>query len=216
MLSPQLTAGGWHTYAFLRDVRERQRGEARTRLLAQVVEACVDAICTTYLQGSITSWNSSAQQLYGWPAGAVLGTGLDRLLPVGELDALAADVFRTGGAQQVRTRCQVRTGAPVEVSLSLAALLDGTGVQVGFSLHARNLTAQRATERQRDTHDLMLRGVIANSQSLVYVKDLQGRYLLANEPFQRAFGVTEVELLGKDDKASMKSVRSRVRPSLAQ
>lgn len=104
VLSPQLTAGGWHTYAFLRDVRERQRGEARTRLLAQVVEASVDAICTTDLQGSITSWNSSAQQLYGWPAGAVLGTELDRLLPVGELDALAADVFRTGGAQQVRTR----------------------------------------------------------------------------------------------------------------
>ena len=44
-----------------------------------------------------------------------------------------------------------------------------------------------------------LRSVIEKSQSLIYVKDLDGRYLMANEPFERAFSVTEEELLGKSD-----------------
>jgi PAS domain S-box-containing protein len=44
-----------------------------------------------------------------------------------------------------------------------------------------------------------MRAVISNSQSLVYVKDLDGRYLLTNETFQAAFGVTEDELIGHTD-----------------
>jgi diguanylate cyclase (GGDEF)-like protein/PAS domain S-box-containing protein len=45
----------------------------------------------------------------------------------------------------------------------------------------------------------MLRAVIDNNQSLIYVKDLYGRYLLANPPFERAFAVSEADLLGNTD-----------------
>ena len=45
----------------------------------------------------------------------------------------------------------------------------------------------------------MLRAVIDNNQSLVYVKDLVGRYLLANPAFERAFAVNEADLLGNTD-----------------
>ncbi len=59
--------------------------------------------------------------------------------------------------------------------------------------------ARRAAEAERDAHATMLREVIANSQSLIYVKDLDGRYLLANEAFERAMGVDEPQILGHTD-----------------
>jgi PAS domain S-box-containing protein len=46
---------------------------------------------------------------------------------------------------------------------------------------------------------VMLRSVIANNHSLISVKDLDGRYLLANEAFQQAHGITEEQLLGRTD-----------------
>lgn len=45
----------------------------------------------------------------------------------------------------------------------------------------------------------MLDGIVTNSPALIYAKDLDGRYLLANRPFLEAFAVTEQDLLGRDD-----------------
>jgi two-component system, sensor histidine kinase and response regulator len=61
------------------------------------------------------------------------------------------------------------------------------------------VAARAVAERERDAHAAMLRVVIANNQSLIYVKDLEGRYLLANGAFERAFGVTEAALVGQTD-----------------
>ena len=60
-------------------------------------------------------------------------------------------------------------------------------------------SARAGAERERDAHAGILRSVIANSQSAISVKDLEGRYLLANREFERAFGVLEADLLGQSD-----------------
>jgi PAS domain S-box-containing protein len=54
-------------------------------------------------------------------------------------------------------------------------------------------------QREIATREAMLSAVLANSPSLIYVKDLDGRFLLANEPFLRLFSVTADELIGQDD-----------------
>ncbi|MGQ0630706.1 MAG: response regulator [Sporichthyaceae bacterium] len=65
---------------------------------------------------------------------------------------------------------------------------------------AQSIAEARAeAERERAAHAEMMRLVIANSQSLIYIKDLDGRYLLANEPFQRVFGRVEADFLGRTD-----------------
>jgi two-component system sensor histidine kinase/response regulator len=52
---------------------------------------------------------------------------------------------------------------------------------------------------ERDAYAAMLRAVVDNSQSLIYVKDLEGRYLLANAALERAIAVREADLLGQTD-----------------
>jgi PAS domain S-box-containing protein len=90
-------------------------------------------------------------------------------------------------------------GSLVHAELSTSLLRGPEGSPLYFATQIIDVTEQQQTRIERDTHLTMLRSVLANSQSLIYVKDLQGRYLLANEPFERAFGVTETELLGHDD-----------------
>ena len=63
--------------------------------------------------------------------------------------------------------------------------------------HDTDLRDQLTTGR--DTNLAILRAVIDHSQSLVYVKDLEGRFLLVNNAFQTAFGITEDDILGKTD-----------------
>jgi len=68
-----------------------------------------------------------------------------------------------------------------------------------IELRERVAEGRAQAEAERDAQAEMLRSVISNSQSLIFAKDLRGRFLLANEAFQAAFGVTEEELLGKTD-----------------
>jgi PAS domain S-box-containing protein len=57
--------------------------------------------------------------------------------------------------------------------------------------------AEAAAERAAQA--AILRAVIDSSQSLVYVKDLEGRYVLVNEAFEKAFGVREADVVGHTD-----------------
>jgi PAS domain S-box-containing protein len=58
------------------------------------------------------------------------------------------------------------------------------------------LEAMRAKEAIRQTQQL-LQAIIDNCQSLIYVKDLDGRILIANRPLGEAIGLSVPEILGK-------------------
>ncbi|HEU0101458.1 MAG TPA: response regulator [Mycobacteriales bacterium] len=118
-----------------------------------------------------------------------------------EHDDAAVDDTLSGRVVGVRRQKRYRhaDGSTVYVELSTSLVRAADGTPAHYSTQYIDVTARQVAERERDTRDLMLRAVVANSQSLVYVKDLEGRYLLVNEPMQSTFGVTEAELLGKDD-----------------
>ncbi len=58
--------------------------------------------------------------------------------------------------------------------------------------------AKRAEEVRRETQQL-LRAIIDNSTAVVYVKDLQGRYLLVNRRYEQIFHFTSEVILGRTD-----------------
>ncbi|WP_305783350.1 PAS domain-containing hybrid sensor histidine kinase/response regulator [Symbioplanes lichenis] len=81
-------------------------------------------------------------------------------------------------------------------------LLGGSGALFEDTAERRrrlDIDLREQAEAERDAQAAMVRAVITNSQSAIYVKDLDGRYLLANETIQRAFGRTEDEILGRTD-----------------
>ena len=59
--------------AIVQDVTERKKSEERIRNLANIVESSNDAIGTLSLDGTITSWNKGAEQVYGYSAEEIMG-----------------------------------------------------------------------------------------------------------------------------------------------
>ena len=45
-----------------------------------------------------------------------------------------------------------------------------------------------------------LRAILATTTSIIYLKDIQGRYLLVNRQYLKSFNLTEAEILGKSDR----------------
>ena len=53
----------------------------RLRWMSAIVESTDDAIVGQDLNGIITSWNTGAERLYGYPASGVIGKHVSILIP---------------------------------------------------------------------------------------------------------------------------------------
>lgn len=79
------------------------------------------------------------------------------------------------------------------------------------ALEAENAALRAEVERLRAqladspraelrTHQAMLRGLVDNTPALMFVKDLEGRFLLVNKEMERFLGAPREEILGKTNR----------------
>ncbi|MDY6899293.1 MAG: CheR family methyltransferase [Cyanobacteriota bacterium] len=61
---------------------------------------------------------------------------------------------------------------------------------------------QRVEERTQALQDseTRLRAILSTTSSIIYLKDLEGRYLLVNRQYLESFNLTEPDILGKSDR----------------
>jgi PAS domain S-box-containing protein len=92
--------------ALVRDLTADVRAEATQReqalMLAGIVETATDAIVSVDPDGRITLFNPAAQRVFGWPAEAMLGQPLDRLLPTDVLSRHGTDMREFARSQTTR------------------------------------------------------------------------------------------------------------------
>ncbi|MEO9236279.1 MAG: PAS domain S-box protein [Polyangiaceae bacterium] len=134
--------------AAIRDVTERKKLEDQRFALAAIVESAADAIIGTSLDGIVTSWNRGAEKLFGYTAAEILGKGIAILVPSGheEEKARIAIGVRNGEAQYTETVRRTKAGRNVDVSVTWSPVRDATGVLIGTSKWARDITERRRAE----------------------------------------------------------------------
>ncbi|RYD62827.1 MAG: PAS domain S-box protein, partial [Verrucomicrobiaceae bacterium] len=107
---------------------DRQIADARIREQASLLDQARDAILVRELDHSITYWNKSAERLYGWTAGEVMGLSVETLIyrETDEFKAACRKVIETGEwlgeLQQF-----ARDGRPITVEGRWTLLHDANG-----------------------------------------------------------------------------------------
>ena len=104
-----------------RPPRPRNRATISSKLLASIVDSSYDAIIGKTLDGVITTWNSSAERIYGYRAEEIIGHSVSLPIPPGLPDQMdeVMDRVRAGErADHYETRRRRKDGATIAVSLS--------------------------------------------------------------------------------------------------
>ncbi len=134
-----------------RDITERKRANEVQNRLAALVESSDDAISSEDLDSLITSWNAGAERVYQWTASEVLGRSIALLMPpdlVGDEKRLRARIVSGQPVEHYITQRVRKDGVVLEVDITASPIRDGSGVIVGVSKIARDLTQQRKTEQK--------------------------------------------------------------------
>src|SRR5260370_12396151 len=78
-----------------------QSAEARTALLAFIVDSSDDAITAKTPDGVLTSWNRGAERIYGYAAAEIIGKPVAMLIPPDRPDDMQAILGRVRNGEQV-------------------------------------------------------------------------------------------------------------------
>ncbi len=135
----------------------RKKAEEANSLLTAIVESSDDAIIGKTLDGTILSWNSSAQKIYGYSADEVMGKSISILVPPNNTDEVPRFLERIRQGQRIGHHETVRLrkdGKQIDISLTISPIKDSTGKIIGASTIARDISERkRAEEELRRAHD---------------------------------------------------------------
>jgi PAS domain S-box-containing protein len=141
----------------------------------------------------------SDEQIRAWSADERHAEGI-RCLGAGSaiMVPLIARQKRVGVLALVSAARERFGAADVQLAAELGrrAALALDSVRLYADLQGENAERRRAEEARRKTEDL-LHGILEKAPAQIYVKDLEGRYLLVNRHMAEVIGVDPASLLGK-------------------
>jgi PAS domain S-box-containing protein len=178
------------------DVTERKQAERITSLLAGIVDSSDDAIISKKLDGTITSWNKSAERLFAYKAEEAVGQHITLIVP-SERRTEEEDILRRlAGGERVdhfETERKRKDGATVDVALTISPIRDAAGRVIGASKVARDITERRQAERALSEQARLL----DLSNDAIFVRDAEDRVTYWNKAATELYGFTREEALGR-------------------
>jgi PAS domain S-box-containing protein len=178
------------------DITARKQAEQATARLAAIVEGSDDAIIGKTLEGTITSWNASAERIYGYTAADAVGRHISLLAPPErerEFEQILESVTRGVAVMHLETTRRCKDGHVIEVSVTVSPVRDGNGEIVGAATVARDITEQKQTERAREQ---VLRN-LAEAQRLAKL----GSWTWDPGPDEATWSLQMYEIFGRDPAA---------------
>ena len=175
-----------------RDITERKQAQVRCEFLATIVDSSEDAILGATLEGITVSWNPGAERLYGYTAAEMIGQPVDRIVPSehpDEVPDILARLRRGGHFSHYEMVRIAKDGHRIDVSLTISPIIDASGVLIGKSSVARDITERKRAEvEQRDTTD-RLRALLSSAPVALWALDPEGIITLSEGKLLRRMGV---------------------------
>ncbi|WP_455272910.1 PAS domain-containing protein [Rhizobium herbae] len=134
------------------DLTERAIAEDAAQRIAAIVESSDDAILAKDLNGTIVTWNSGAERLFGYTAAEAIGKPVAMLIPQdrpNEEPVILGRIRRGERIVHYETIRRRKDGSLVEISLSVSPIRNRQGQVIGASKIARDITERRRAEEQQ-------------------------------------------------------------------
>ncbi len=183
------------------EITERKRTEEKLRRQALILEQLYDAVIIADLNDKIVDWNAGAERIFGYGREEILGR------PTGDLFESPDKAWQYAGVMKKRIgregrwvgECDNRgaDGALLATEAIVFPLHDDRG-NVEFTVAvSRDITARKRVERALNESEKRLTQVVDNMPATVFLRDLDGKFILINKQYAAHCNVNRDEVRGK-------------------
>lgn len=133
------------------DITEQRSVREKVDHLAAIVQSSEDAIIGKDLNGKITSWNKSAEKLFGYSEDEILGNSILRIIPEEcweEEEKILLNLKEGSSIQNFETVRLTKNGKRLHVSVGVSPILDSSGKVVGVSKVVRDISELIRTQEE--------------------------------------------------------------------
>ncbi|HEX3093653.1 MAG TPA: PAS domain S-box protein [Candidatus Angelobacter sp.] len=164
--------------------------------LAAIIESSEDAIASKDLNGTITSWNKSAERLFGYTAEEIIGQPVTLIIPPelhNDEPRILSKIRAGERIEHFETVRVHKNGRRMIVSLTVSPIKDEKGRIVGAAKIVRDITQKKRLEEEA----LRLATIVESSDDAIASKDLNGIVTSWNPSAEKMFGYKAEEIIGK-------------------
>lgn len=135
------------------DITSTKQAEERSAKLAAIVETSDDAIVSKTLESVITSWNISAERMFGYTSEEMIGETIYKIIPPDRQNEEPLILARLKTGERVdhfETKRIRKDGTLLDVSLTISPIKDTQGNIIGLSKIARDITEKKQEEQRKN------------------------------------------------------------------
>lgn len=185
--------------ALVDDVTEKRSAEHSRAHLAAIFESASDAVVSKDLEGRVTSWNSGAEQLFGYSAEEMTGTSISRIIPE-DLQAeerLILEQIRAGErVEHMETERLHRSGRRIPMSVTISPIRDSSGRIIGASTIARDNTQRHAAMHALQQSEARFQRLADNAPMMIWQVDADNCGIWFNRAWLDFTGSDLTQLVG--------------------
>lgn len=170
--------------------------------LAAIVESSGDAIIGTSLDLTITSWNQSAERIFGYSAEEMIAQPISKVLPA-ELNNHSKTFLnyrdKRDEVNTYQTQVHTKSKNLLDISLTISPVKDSAGNLIGLSQIARDISTQKQNERLITENEEHLRLATGAAELGTFDMDLVNDIMNWDERCREIFGITHTNPLTYHD-----------------
>lgn len=154
------------------EIELNKKSQSELARLAAIVQTSNDSIVSLTPDGTITSWNESAERLYGYSEKEALGRSMRMLYledNVAEFENVMNQLLKGKTVENFETERVTKHGGIVHVSITYSPIKGDDGDVVGVSGIARDVSLNKESQRQQNLLMRQLEKTNKELESFAYI-----------------------------------------------
>ncbi|UAY51080.1 PAS domain S-box protein [Ferruginibacter albus] len=164
-------------YGTMTDITENRIIDEMKTTLAAIVASSEDAIVSKRLDGIVTSWNNSAERIFGYTPEEMIGQHISKIIPPDRLneETTIIETLKKGlRVEHFETKRLTKDGRLLDVSLAISPLKNSNGMIIGASKVARDITEQKKIIRDLQESEAKFRLLADSMPQKIWTSDIKG------------------------------------------
>ncbi|WP_293125962.1 PAS domain S-box protein [Microcoleus sp. bin38.metabat.b11b12b14.051] len=200
-------------------IAELEQSKSQQCLQNQILDQIREAVICTDVNSSITSWNQSAQRMYGYDKSEVIGQNISLIYPPAERELILRLVGKSlieKGACEEEITMRGKSGEDFYSHLSVSLVKDVGGEILGSVGCIRDISDRKNLEQELAQRQARFDSFLQEAPTGFCILDSQQRYVQINQFLAEINCLSPAEHIGKTLREILPDIAPMVEPLYEQ